>query len=178
MANKVQFGLKSVYYAKKTSSGYSTPVAIPGAVSLTLSALGDPSKFYADNSMYFHTVMNNGYDGTLEVAKLPDAFLKDIFGFTEDTAHVLIEDATLEPAHAALLFQIDGDADDECYVIYDCSFGRPAIGSSTTTTTKDPTTQSIPVSAAPLSSGVVAKRTTAETTSTVKSGWFSSVYTA
>lgn len=42
MANKVNFGLSNVYYAKATESGgvvsYGTPKHIPAAVSLSLSA--------------------------------------------------------------------------------------------------------------------------------------------
>ena len=55
--NKVQYGLKNVYYATVTvgtnSVTYGTPVAWPGAVSLSLSAEGDTNDFYADNIKYF-----------------------------------------------------------------------------------------------------------------------------
>lgn len=180
-ANKVQFGLKNVYYAKITWNGstptFATPVAIPGAVNLTLNASGDNTKFYADNLLYYHTVVNNGYEGTLELAKIPDAFLTDIFGFTNGQDHVLVENSNTEPAHAALLFQIDGDADQELYAFYDCSFSRPSIASATLSTSKEPITQSLDIVVAPLASGKVLSRTTSTTATSVKSAWFTTVYT-
>ena len=50
--NKVRFGLKNVYYAVLTESTdgtantYATPVAVPGAVSLTLDSNGTDGTFY------------------------------------------------------------------------------------------------------------------------------------
>ena len=73
MANKVKFGFKNCYYAPITVSAggevsYGTPVALNGAVSMSLSASGDTTEFYADNSLYFSDV-NNNY-----VLKLIDAW--------------------------------------------------------------------------------------------------------
>ena len=60
MANKVQYGLKNVYYATVTvgtnTVTYGSPVAWPGAVSLSLSAEGDTNDFYADNIKYFTAI--------------------------------------------------------------------------------------------------------------------------
>ena len=50
--NKILYGLKNCYYAKKTGSTYGTPVALPGAVSIDLTASGDSSTFYADDIAY------------------------------------------------------------------------------------------------------------------------------
>ena len=52
--NKIKFGLKNVHYAVMTTSelgvvSWNTPVPIPGAVSMSLAAQGDTSKYYADN---------------------------------------------------------------------------------------------------------------------------------
>jgi len=77
--NKVRFGLKNVYYAIMTSGGsYITPVAIPGAVNLDMSPAGDTNKFYADNIAYYVGVSNQGYEGSLEIAKIPDQMFQDV----------------------------------------------------------------------------------------------------
>lgn len=183
--NKVQFGLKNCYYAKLTETiqsgsvtySYATPVAIPGAVTLTLDPAGEVSPFYADNIVYYQSVANNGYSGDLEVARFPDSFYKDIFGFTETTTgKVLQENSATEPAAFALLYQIDGDASNECYALYKCSATRPGAGSTTITDTKTPQTQSSSLTASPRADGLVFARTTDTTPTATKTSWFSSVY--
>lgn len=185
MANKVQFNLKKVHYAvlteTLTASGitysWGTPVAVPGAVNLSLEAQGDMNPFYADGIVYYLSVANNGYEGDLEMAKIPDAMLKDIWGLTlGSTSKVLTENAKVEPKQFALLFQIDGDADSECYCLYNCRATRPAISSQTNEDSKEPRTATINLSAIPLESGDVFARTTSETPTATKSAWFTSVY--
>ena len=105
--NKVKFGLKNCHYAKATldpdtnAVTFGTPVAIPGAVNLSLDPEGDTEPFYADDMVYYTTVANNGYSGDLEIALIPDSFRKDILKETEDTNGVLVEDSTVEPEHFA-----------------------------------------------------------------------------
>jgi phi13 family phage major tail protein len=175
--NKVRFGLKNVHYAVMNTSGYGTPVAIPGAVNLDLSASGELTKFYADNVAYYVSNGNQGYEGSLEIAAIPDAMLKDVFGYTEgSTSKVLTEDATVEPKAFALLYQIDGDQDDEDYVLYNVAAGRPSIGSKTIEDNKEPVTQSFNISAVPRSDGKVFAKTTKDTPTATKSTWFTTVF--
>ena len=183
--NKVQFNLKNVHYAVETESTlegvttytYATPVAVPGAVTLSLSAQGDTNKFYADGISYYTSVANQGYSGDLEMAKYPSAMLKDVWGLTEgETSKVLSENAFVEAKRFALLFQIDGDAGNDYYVMYHCTGTRPGVGSTTNTESKTPQTQTSTITADPRSDGLVMARTTGDTTSQVKQAWFTKVY--
>ena len=94
--NKVKFGLKNCHYALATLDSetgtvtFGTPVAIPGAVNLSLDPEGDTEPFYADDMVYYTTVANNGYSGDLEIALIPDSFRKDVLKETEDTNGCLL----------------------------------------------------------------------------------------
>lgn len=176
--NKVRFGLKNVHYAILESGSWATPVAVPGAVNLDLSPLGDKQTFYADNIAYYVTVGNQGYEGSLELAKIPDQMLQEVWGYTlGTTSKVLTENSETESKPFALLFQINGDKDEEYYVMYSCTAARPAIGSQTTEATKEPRTQSIDITASPLTDGKVVAMTTADTPAATKESWFTAVFT-
>lgn len=179
--NKVQFNLKNVHYAVMQTGGatptWETPVSVPGAVTLTLDPTGDTTSFYADGIIYYQSVANNGYSGDLEMARFPDQMMVDIWGMEEvETDNVLIEKNNIEPKSFALLYQIDGDADNQLYCLYNCTGARPGIGSATTTETKEPQTQTSTITAVPLQNNDVFARTTATTTEQVRSAWFTKVY--
>ena len=94
---KVKYGLKSVYYAVATiaadgTATYDTPVAFPGAVSISMDAQGDITNFYADDIVYWAGANNNGYQGDLEMARYIDAFKKQVLGYIEDQKGLLLED--------------------------------------------------------------------------------------
>ena len=180
--NKVQFGLKNVHYAVISYSAggvisFGTPKAIKGAVTLTLDAQGDVTPFYADNVTYYQSIANNGYSGSLEMARYPDDMLKDVWGYTLGaTSKVLTENAETEAKEFALLYQISGDADEQFYVLYKCTGTRPAVGSTTNTATKEPQTQTSNITAVPLPNGNVMARTTEATPAATKTAWFNSVF--
>lgn len=84
--NKVEFGLENVYFARATTdllSGattYEKPIRWPGAVELSLEASGDLIKFKADNIDYYISGNNQGYDGKLTTALVPEEFATKILG--------------------------------------------------------------------------------------------------
>lgn len=179
--NKVQFNLKNVHYAPMTNAGdaptWGAPKKVPGAVTLNLDPQGDVTPFYADGIVYYQSTANNGYSGDLEMARFPDEMLKDIWGMEEvETDFVLIENSNVEPKPFALLYQIDGDTDNQLYCLYNCTGTRPGIGSSTNTETKEPKTQTSTISAVPLENGNVLARTTSQSPEGVRTAWFTKVY--
>ena len=144
--DKVLFNLKNVHYAKQTASDdgavtFATPVAVPGAVSLSLDAEGDVSKFYADGVVYYVCQSNNGYSGDFEVAMFPEQMMLDIWGMTKSKNGLIVENANVQPASFALLFEVDGDTTGRKYVLYNCSATRPGINANTKSETTDPDTQ-------------------------------------
>lgn len=179
--NKVQFNLKNVHYAVitelSTTPTFDTPVAVPGAVSLSLEQQGELTKFYADGIVYYQSSSNNGYEGDLEMARFPDQMYQDIWGDTlSATDNVLMENANVQPNPFALLFQIDGDVSGALYCLYNCTATRPNIEGETTNESKEPKTATCTVSAVPLPNGNVRAKTTATTTEGVIGAWFTKVY--
>ena len=123
--NKVKFNLWNVYYAPlltNTTSKieYGTPIAIPGAVSLSLDPTGENTPFYADGIEYYTISNNMGYSGDLEIALIPESFRVDILKESPDSNKVLIENKDINVGKFALLFRFDGDirainhADNQC----------------------------------------------------------------
>ena len=152
MANKVKYGLKNVYYAKATvdadnKATYTTPVAIKGAVNLSLDAQGDTTKFRADNMNYWIGQSNNGYEGDLEVALIPDSFKTDILGYKVDGDGALYEVKDAPTEYFALLFQFEGDENATKHVLYKCSATRPQIAGATTEETIEPQTETLNITA-------------------------------
>ena len=184
--NKVRFNLKNVHYAVLTESvntsgqtvySWGTPKAVKGAVSLDLSQEGEISPFYADGITFYRSISNNGYSGSLEMARFSDEMMQDVWGDTlGSTSKVLTENATTAAKPFAMLYQIDGDADEELYCLYNVIGTRPNVGSKTNEETKEPQTQTSDITAVPLGDGRVLARTTANTPSATKTGWFSTVF--
>lgn len=133
MANKIRYGLRNVKYAVLDGTSYGTPVAWPGAVSLSLSSEGgDPVDFYADDGVYY-TVggSNGGYSGDLEMAYLPDSIRVALLGEVLDENGVQYEVVTGEAAEFALICEMQGDQGPVGFVFYGCKCARPEMNANT-----------------------------------------------
>ena len=179
--NKVKFNICNVHYAKITKDDngnvtFATPVAIPGAVSISLDPTGEPESFYADGVEYYTINNNQGYDGDLELAMIPEDFRKDILMETADTNNVLIENSNSETGSFALLFEFDGDVRKIKHLLYNCSASRPSIESSTNEEDKEVKTETLTVKARPLANGYVKAKTGDATDAETYNNWYSEVY--
>lgn len=156
MANKVVFGLKNVHYAiwtppaGSTPGSFATPVAVPGAVNLSLTREGDENKFYADDVVYFSTETNAGYTADLELAYAPISMLKALAGYIEDANHIILEDSDAVPTQFALLYEVTSNDSNDRFVFYNCTLSRPENEASTKTDSTEPNTQKLSLVIAPL----------------------------
>jgi phi13 family phage major tail protein len=179
--NKVKFNICNVHYAPLTVAEdgtvtFATPIAMPGAVSISLDPTGEPESFYADGIEYYVINNNQGYDGDLELAMIPESFRTDILKEEADANNVLVENANSETGSFALLFEFDGDIRKIRHVMYNCSASRPTIESKTNEEDKEVQTETLTVKARPLASGYVKAKTGDSTTDTVYNNWYKSVY--
>ena len=182
MANKVRYGLKNVHYATVTfaSDGtptFGTPVAIPGAVSASLTKQGDTYTFYADDGSYFELGDNASYEGDLVIALIPDSFRTACLGEALDAKNVLFENSNPTKGHFALLFEFTGDDNAIRHVLYNCTASENTIEGQTKGENVEVQTDTLTISAKPLpNGGPVKARTGGTTDSTTYNGWYSAVY--
>lgn len=179
--NKVKFNLKNAHYALLTFDDndtpvYGTPVRMPGAVSISLDANGEPENFYADGIAYYVINNNMGYDGDLELAMIPESFRTDVLKETLDSKGVLVENAESDLAPFALLFEFDGDKKHIRHVLYNCSASRPGIEGKTNEDSKEVQTETLTIKATPLPSGMVKAKTGDTTDDATYADWYSEVY--
>lgn len=175
--NKVKYGLKNAHYAVRTNTAgvitYGTPVLIPGAVGITLTPKGEKAEFYADDNLYFSASSNQGYEGSLEVALLPDTFKTSVMGWKTDADGVLYEDANAIFKDVAILFEFSGDANAIRHCLFNVAVSRPNIESGTKNATIDVKTETVDITASPNSNGIVKAK--AEPTSATYATWFTEV---
>lgn len=179
--NKVKYDLKNAHYAVLTEETdgkftYGTPVKIPGAVSISLAPQGNIKKFHADGIVYYQTASNNGYEGDLEMALVPETFRTDVLGEKMDTNKVLIESTDAKTKAFALLFEFAGDSKGIRHVMYNCTATRPSIESKTKEEEVDPVTEKLTISAAPRSDGKIKAKTGDAVDEETYNGWYQSVY--
>lgn len=189
-SNKVKYGLKNVHYALvtetvgtdgTTTSSYGSLKALAGAVSLSLDANDDKSVFRADNEDYFVSYGEGGYEGSLEVARVNEDFLKDVLGYTEDDDKILVESSAAFKTvnYFALVFEFDGDQRETKHCLYKCSASRSSIASQTTGEggTIDPQTETLNLTAVPRvdADKYIHLQTQESTTTAVVEAWYTAV---
>lgn len=177
MANKIIYGLSNVAVWPIVSTSdagvptYGTKIAIKGATEMSLDAEGSSDPFYADDTVYYEGVANNGYSGSITFADIPKAFLTGIMGDTADANGALLENADVQPKEFAMAFEFKGDASKRRHVFYRCKATRPSVASSTKEDSVAPNTSELGLTVRPrLDTGVVKAR--CEETDAAYSSWY------
>lgn len=179
--NKVKYNLKNTHYAllniaEDGTVSYGTPTPMPGSVSISLDANGEPENFYADGVAYYVINNNMGYDGDLELAMIPESFRTEALKEQLDDNGVLIENADVELGSFALLFEFDGDKKHIRHVLYNCAASRPGIEGKTNEESREVQTETLAIKATPLANGMVKAKTGNTTDATVYADWYKAVY--
>lgn len=182
--NKVEFGLSNVHYAPYTEANgvvtFETPIPVPGAVSMTSDPIGESTKFFADNMVYYVANSNQGYDATLSIATIPQKFAIDALGEElDETDGVINELADAQGKSFALLFQFEGDVKATRHVLYNCKANRPSISGQTKQEGTEISPNELTLSASPIEIGdklLVKTKTTSTTDQAIYDSWFTSVY--
>jgi phi13 family phage major tail protein len=181
--NKVVYGLKNCHYAVITEDEegnhtYAAPSPIKGATEISLEPKGETSDFYADDTLYYTTVSNAGYEATLTIANIPREFRIDVLGETlEATDNILTESTLQKNKKIAFMFEFDGDVKGVRHILYNVTVTRPTLTSATKTETAEPQPQELAmVAAARPSDGIVKRSTTGDTPDNIYDAWYTTVY--
>lgn len=182
MPNKIKYGLSEVAYAVATDDGtgkltYGAVKKLPGGVNLQMDAEGETTPFYADNIQYWTGTSNNGYTGTLELARIPDEFLTDVLGETADQNGVTVEKSGGKTVEFALLFQFEGDANAVRHAFYRCTATRASVAGATTESSITPQTETLNLTAMPRIDDKLVKARCDETAAAAQyAAWYTQVY--
>lgn len=173
---KVHYDLKNVYIFPMTKDGgapeWGEGKRLNGAISMDLSAEGEKVVLRADGINYYQTYSNNGYDGDLNVAMVPDWFRQDILGETLSTKDkVLVENANNEPVAFAMAFEFLYDKHKRRHVLYNCVSSRPSITGENKDNQKEADTETLSLTCSPLENGNVKASTTEDTPEAVYAAW-------
>lgn len=179
--NKVHYDLIDVHVAPLTITDgavtFGTPEPLLGSISMDVAATGDIINLRADGVDYYRTTSNNGYDGSLNLAMVPDWFKEQYLGHKlTEKDKVLVENANADPTPFALLFGFKGDKKNRRHVLYNCMASRPGIKGENKDSMKQPDTETLPLSAKPLPDGNVKASTTEGTPESVYTGWTKAVW--
>ena len=136
---------------------------------------GEKTEFFADDAAYFVATANQGYEGTLEVALVPDSYKIDVLGYKEDTNGVLFEPSGAIAKDIALLFEFNGDKNATRHLFYNVAVGRPGMESSTKGQNIEVKTETMNITASPaLDTGYVKAKADAD--NSAYDTWFDAVY--
>ena len=149
MANKVEFGISQLHVGTYTESNGTVTLGTPyhqkGAVSFSPEEKSEQNNFYADNIVYWSGYSGGTLEGDLEVAMFDDAFKTQFLGYKALTNGGLANVKNPTKPSVYIAFQVEGDDESRRVILYNCSLGGITREYNTIEESKEPTTETLPV---------------------------------
>lgn len=150
MANKVEFGISELHVgtfevADDGTVTMGSPYHQPGAVSFSPEEQSEQNIFYADNGPYWSGYSGGSIEGDLEVAKFDDQFKKNFLGYKALANGGLAVVKNVIKPNVYIAFQVEGDVEQRRVILYNCSLGGITREFNTIEESKEPATETIPV---------------------------------
>jgi len=149
MANKVEFGISQLHVCTYTESNGTVTLGTPyhqkGAVSFSPEEQSEQNNFYADNIVYWSGYSGGTLEGDLEVAMFDDEFKTQFLGYKALTNGGLANVKNPTKPSVAIFFQVEGDNESRRVALYNCSLGGITREYNTIEESKEPTTETLPV---------------------------------
>lgn len=148
--SKIKYGLENVYFAPRTEAeggtvSYGTPVAVPGAVTASVSNNINSNTFWADDGPYFVTNDKSNKTIDLEVADIAREIMTEYLGYVKAQGGGIIETDQAVNKPFALLFQILTDESARKFCYYNCTASEGDEDHSTKEDSIEPQTSNLSV---------------------------------
>lgn len=149
MANKVEFGISELHVGTYTESGgtvtLGTPYAQKGAISFSPEVQSEQNNFYADNIVYWSGYSGGTIEGDLEVAMFDDTFKTQFLGYVTLTNGGIANVKNPTKPNVYICFEVQGDDEARRVILYNCTLGAINRSYNTIEESKEPTTETLPV---------------------------------
>lgn len=150
MANKVEFGISNLYVGTYSVNAQGTvtlgtPYHQAGAVNLSVEAESESNDFYADNIKYWSGFSDNGFTGTIEVAKFDAAFKTQFLGYQTLADGGIAAVKGAQKPNTYIMFQTEGDESARRVIMYNVALGSIDREYATIEESKEPTTESMDI---------------------------------
>lgn len=120
-------------------------------MSMEMQPEGEVNKIRADGIDYIIYMSNNGYTGTLNFVQISDEFKVDNLAERKDVmTGIQYEDADSTPTPFALMGEFKGDSEGIRWIYYNCTAARPNMAGDNKENQKEPDTESLSITVAPL----------------------------
>lgn len=127
------FGLRNVHVAfAKTETTWEDQIALPGAISLKMSAEDSDETAFGDDAPFAKLYTRNGFTGEIVLYGIPDDILAKMLGYRVDSNGGVVGLTDVQPTPFALTAENQSTIGDPVRVVYyNCTISRPDDESET-----------------------------------------------